>query len=229
MKDRIDLEDVALLGRTFKEYCTYFQLKDDDLAAGRVLDMAAGPGSFCAEATAHGYHVTAADPIYGSTPEAIAEKSRSDLDEVMRQLPEVMHKYNWTFYSDPSELGRHRERARRIFLEDYSRDHKRYIRTALPKTPFEDKEFSLVLVSHFLFLYDDWFDYDFHKASVLELARIAQREIRIYPLINMRAIRSSYVERLMHDPACSALTFERVKSDFEFFKNADQLLVIRTE
>ncbi len=85
-----------------------------------------------------------------------------------------------------------------------------------------------MLVSHFLFLYDEWFDYDFHKASVLELARIAQREIRIYPLTNMRAIRSWYVEQLMHDPECSALVFERLKSDFEFVNNADQLLIIRT-
>ncbi len=86
-----------------------------------------------------------------------------------------------------------------------------------------------MLVSHFLFLYDDLFDYDFHKASILELARIVQREIRIYPLINLSAIRSSYLEQLMHDSACFGLTFERVKSEFEFFKNADQLLIIRTE
>jgi len=130
--------------------------------------------------------------------------------------------------ADLGDLGRYREQARRIFLDDYSQDHQRYVSAALPKTPFGNKEFSLALVSHFLFLYDDWFDYEFHKASALELARIAQ-EIRIYPLINMSAIRSSYVEELMNDPACSALIFERAKSDFEFYKNADQLLVIRTE
>jgi SAM-dependent methyltransferase len=229
MKDRLELKDVALLGRTFTEYCSYFQLEDHDLASVRVLDMGAGIGSFCAEAAARGYNVTAADPIYDLAPETIAEKSKADLEEVMRQLPEVTHKYNWTFYRDPGELHGYRDRARRVFLDDYSPGHKRYIRAGLPKTPFANKEFSLVLVSHFLFLYDDLFDYDFHKASVLELARIAQREIRIYPLINMRGIRSSYVEQLKHDPACSALTFERLKSDFEFFENADQLLVIRTE
>jgi SAM-dependent methyltransferase len=229
MKDRIELKDVVLLGRTFTEYCSYLQLEHHDLAAGRVLDMGAGIGSFCAEAAVRGYDVTAADPIYDLAQETIAEKSKADLEEVMRQLPEVSHKYNWAFYRDPGELRRYRDGARRIFLGDYSLGHKRYVRAVLPKTPFADKEFSLVLVSHFLFLYDDLFDYDFHKASVMELARIAQREIRIYPLINMRAIRSSYVEQLMHDPVCSALTFERLKSNFEFFKNADQLLIIRTE
>src|SRR5260370_11034859 len=153
MKDRIELKDVALLGRTFAEYSNYFQLENHDLTKGRVLDMGAGIGSFCAEATARGHDVTAADPIYDLDPGAIAEKSRADLDGVMRQLPEVMHMYNWTFYRNPGELGRHREEARRIFLGDYSSGHQRYVRAALPKTHFANKEFSLVLVSHFLFLY----------------------------------------------------------------------------
>jgi SAM-dependent methyltransferase len=229
MKDRLELKDVVLVGRTFEEYCAFFQLKHDDLASGNILDMGAGTGSFCAEAAQHGYSVTPADPIYDSEPEAIARKSRADLDEVMRQLPGLMHKYNWSYYADPGELGGYREQARRLFLEDYVRNHHRYIHAALPDTRFESKQFSLVLVSHFLFLYDDWFDYEFHKASILELGRLAGREIRIYPLVNMSAARSSHVEQLMSDPACSALRFEVVGSDFEFFKSANQLLIIRTQ
>ena len=77
------------------------------------------------------------------------------------------------------------------------------------------------------FLYQEEFDYEFHRACILELARITRREIRIYPLTDIRAIRSSYVEQLMRDPACSNLTFELVRSDFEFIKNLNQLLVIK--
>jgi len=229
MKDRIELRDVALLGRTFSEYCAYFQLTHDDLAARRILDIGAGIGSFCAEACARGFDVTAADPIYDLARETIAEKSKADLSDVMRQLPDVMHKYNWTFYRDPGGLHQYRIGARQTFLADYIRGHRRYVPAALPNTPFADKQFSLALVSHFLFLYHEEFDYEFHRASILELARITRREIRIYPLANMRAIRSSYVEQLMGDPACSALTFELVRSDFEFIKNSNQLLVIKTQ
>jgi SAM-dependent methyltransferase len=227
MKDALELKDVLLIGRTFKEYCAYFQLRDTDLKAGPVLDMGAGIGSFCAEAAEHGCDVTAADPIYGLNAHDIAAKSRTDLDELMRQLPEVTHKYNWNFYASHGDLRAHREEARRIFLGDYSRRSNKYVAAKLPNTAFATKAFSLVLVSHFLFLYEDRFDYDLHRSSIMELARIARREIRIYPLVNMRGTRSSYLEQLMNDPACSALSFERVPSDFEFFKNADELLIIR--
>jgi len=227
MKDRIELRDVALLGRTFTEYCAYFQLTHADLASRRILDIGAGIGSFCAEAYARGFDVTAADPIYDLTRETIAERSKADLSDVMRQLPDVMHKYNWTFYRDPGGLHLYRTGARQMFLADYSRGHQRYVPAALPNTPFADRQFSMALVSYFLFLYHEEFDYEFHRASILELARITRREIRIYPLTDMRAIRSSYVEQLMRDPACAALTFEVVRSDFEFIKNSNQLLVIK--
>ena len=51
-------------------------------------------------------------------------------------------------------------------------------------------------------------------------------EVQIYPLTNMRAIRSPFLERLMRDPDCSALTFTIMKIDFEFLKNSDELLKI---
>ena len=229
MKDGMQLKSVALLGRTFEEYCRYFQLQAADLIAGRILDIGSGVGGFCAEAVRRGYDVTAADPIYGLSSENIAQKSQADLDEVMRQLPGVVDKYKWTFYSNPEELHRYRVAARRAFLEDYSPGLRRYVKAALPNTVFRDKEFSTVLVSYFLFLYDDRFDYEFHKASILELARISRREIRIYPLTNLRAARSSYIADLMGDPACAGLKFHLIQSDFEFLKNSDQLLIIRPE
>jgi hypothetical protein len=84
-----------------------------------------------------------------------------------------------------------------------------------------------VLASYFLFLYDEWFDYEFHERSILELARVAECEIRIYPLANLRAVRSEFVDKLIDDPQLSTLTFNLVKSDFEFVKNSNELLVIR--
>jgi hypothetical protein len=215
MKDRIELDSVVLLGRTFDEYCRYFQLDDRDLRSVRILDIGAGVSSFCSEANSRGYDVMAADPIYELPVEVIAEKSAADLNHVLTRLPDAAHNYNWSFYRDPQQLREYR-----------ASDQSRYVRVALPHTGFRANEFQLVLVSHLLFLYDDLFDYDFHKRSLLELARIAQTEIRIYPLTNMRAMRSSLLESLMRDPDCSALTFTVSKIDFEFLKNSDELLKI---
>jgi hypothetical protein len=227
LKDRIELQNVVLLGRTFEEYCTYFQLTEDDLRSSRILDLAAGPSSFCGEAVARGYHVTAADPVYRLSQDDIARKSDEDLKDVLRQLPDVVHKYKWDFYENPEGLARHRRMARLDFLKDYGRQPGRYVCASLPATPFADREFSMVLVSYFLFLYDDLFSYEFHKQSVLETMRIAQREVRIYPLANMRAEKSVFVERLKVDPDCSGLAFDLIKSDFEFVKNSNELLIIR--
>lgn len=227
MKNRIELSDVGLLGRTFEEYCHYFQLSDVELRQGTTLDLGAGVSSFSAEARDRGYKVVAADPIYRLLVDAIAVKSEADLNNVVRQLPDVLHKYNWTFHKTPQDLARHRETARLVFLEDYQRHRDRYLDTSLPRTMFRDAQFPLVLVSHFLFLYDDLFDYEFHKESILEAVRISSREVRVYPLVNMSAEKSLFVERLLHEPGCSSYTFHLIKSHFEFLKNANELLIVR--
>ncbi len=100
MKDGLDLKDVVLLGRTRAGYARYFGLDGLDLGGRRILDMGAGVSSFCAEIAAQGGDVTAADPIYARPAEAIEHKCRTDLDEVVAQLPEVAHQYHWAFYRD---------------------------------------------------------------------------------------------------------------------------------
>jgi hypothetical protein len=223
----MELQNVVLLGRTFEEYCIYFQLAERDLRSSRILDLGAGLSSFCGEATSRGYDVAAADPVYRLSIDEIARKSDEDLKEVLRQLPDVVHNYNWDFYGEPARLARFRETARLNFLKDYSRHPNRYLCASLPDTPFADGEFSIVLVSYFLFLYDDLFSYEFHKQSVLETVRIAEKEVRIYPLANLRAEKSVFVERLKQDPDCAGLRFHLIKSDFEFVKNSSELLIIR--
>jgi hypothetical protein len=227
MKDRIELSDVVLLGRTFDEYCRFFQLSDIELRQGSTLDLGAGVSSFCAEARSRGHTVLAADPIYCLPTDTIAVKSEEDLNNVVRQIPDVLHKYNWTFYKTPTDLARHRETARLLFLGDYERHKDRYLDTSLPETSFRNAQFSLVLVSHFLFLYDDLFNYEFHKKSILEAVRISSREVRLYPLVNMRAEKSIFVERLLRDTECSGCIFQIIESDFEFCKNANELLIVR--
>lgn len=67
------------------------------------------------------------------------------------------------------------------FISDYhkGRSEKRYVKAALPKLPFNDKSFDLVLNGHFLFKYSDKFDIDFHLSSILELFRVSSKEVRI--------------------------------------------------
>lgn len=53
----------------------------------------------------------------------------------------------------------------------------------LPRLPFPDGQFDLVLSSHFLFTYADRLDLEFHGAALRELHRVARREVRVFPLL----------------------------------------------
>jgi hypothetical protein len=227
MKEGLELQDVALLGRTFAEYSEFFSLRDINLSGEKVLDIGAGVSSFCAEASEKGYDVTGADPIYAAAAPALALKCKEDLDEVIAQVPAVRHKFNWAYYRDVEHLRSYRESAYRTFLSDYEGNPGRYVNAALPETPFRDDEFSIALASHFLFLYEGRFVYEFHRRSIRELARIAAKEVRIYPLTNLEGRRSAFVDELMVDEKCANLSFEVRRTNFEFLKNADELLLIR--
>ena len=82
----------------------------------------------------------------------------------------------------------------------------------------------MTLVSYLLFVYEDQFDYEFHKRSLLEIMRVTHDEARIYPLVSFEAVRCSYIDRLKSDPALKHFSFEEVRTDFEFLINSNSYL-----
>jgi hypothetical protein len=220
------LDDIVLIGRTFAEYHSLFAL-DNTNADDVILDAAGGVSSFCAEANAQGWNVTAADRVYTLDADTIAAKCAADLQQVMAKLPPVADKYVWKTIPDIPTLTAEREQAYTTFVADY-RTHglQRYVPTTLPQSDFADDQFTLALVSHFLFLYDDHLDYSFHKATLTELLRVTSREVRIFPLVNLHYQRSPIVQRLMTDPDFAHCTFEIVPVDYEFLKGGNKLLRI---
>lgn len=227
MKKGMILDKVVLLGRTLEEYRRYFALDLDALRGRTVLDVAGGVGSFCAEARALGLAVTAFDPIYGLPWEEIQRRCGPDLDHVI-ELVRGLKTYRWEFYKTPENLRLFRERAYRTFLEDYQRGQgTRYVPGRLPELPFNDDAFDLTLVSYFLLVYEDHFDYDFHRCSVLELMRVTRGEARLYPIVTFEAERCSYLPRFENDATLRHLRFEVVPTDFEFLAGSNCYLRIR--
>lgn len=227
MDKKFDLKEIVLIGRTYDEYFHMFHLKDLDLEAEKILDAASGVSSFCAEANAKGYDVTASDRIYCFSPEEIRAKCASDLDTVMDKLPGVMDQYRWVYFKDAEALRRKRERAHRAFVEDYAAHRERYIETAYPHSGFQDKQFTVSLASGFLFLYDEHLDYDFHRDTVMELLRVTSREVRIFPLVNLRYHRSAFVERLSEELVQMGHGVEIKQVEYEFVKNGNEVMVIQ--
>ena len=132
------------------------------------------------------------------------------------------------FTRTSKDLVSFRQKARDIFISDYGAGGRdRYISTRFPDTIFTGQEFDVTLMSHFLFLYDEHMDYNFHSDVVAELIRITREEIRIYPLFNLRWKRSVFVDRIIGDARFSRAKFEVRKTAFEFVKGADEYLSIK--
>ncbi|MGB8216136.1 MAG: hypothetical protein WCE94_02445 [Candidatus Methanoperedens sp.] len=193
----------------------------------QILDVASGVSSFCAEANAKGYNVTASDRIYTASLLEIGQKCRQDLDEVMKQLPGIVDLYVWNFFKDIQALKAQREKAYKLFIEDF-KNHgtKRYMPVEYPSSGFIDNQFSTSLVSHFLFLYEDHINYDLHKKIILELLRITSKEIRIFPIVNLQGKKSPFVDALMNDADFEQFKISIEKVDYEFMKNGNEMMAI---
>jgi hypothetical protein len=145
----------------------------------------------------------------------------------MKQLPGIADLYVWNYFKDMKALKDNREKAYRSFIEDFKKyGKKRYVPAEFPSTNFLNEQFTISLASHFLFLYEDRLDYDFHKKTILELLRITSKEIRIFPIVNLKGNRSIFIEPLRHDEdiGCYRISIRRV--DYEFMKNGNEMLVI---
>jgi SAM-dependent methyltransferase len=214
-----------LLGRTFEEYRRYFLLEPDDLIGKRVLDVASGVSSFCAEASELGINVTSFDPIYSLLPEKIIERAEPDLESVYREIGRVPT-YRWDFYKNPEYMRALRKCASTIFLMDYKAHPERYVAGELPELPFAEGEFDLALVSYFLFAYQDRLDYEFHRDSIVEIMRVTKDEARIYPTVTFEAQPSEHIPMLQADPELQRFAFTEIKTDFEFLVNSNSFLKV---
>lgn len=227
MRDKFELDDIVLVGRTFDEYYRMFNINNVS-KADNILDVASGVSSFSAEANLKGYNVTASDRIYRFSPSQIEKKCSKDLEIVLEKLPALKDSYKWEYFEDIPALERKRKAAYKMFIADFKeKGNKNYVNVEFPQTPFKNNEFTISLVSHFLFLYDEHLDYEFHKKTILELIRITSGEIRIFPIINLRYNRSLFVDKLMEDPEFKDHQMEINKVNYEFLRNGNEMLKIK--
>jgi len=189
MNARLDIDRVAFIGRTFDEYVRIFDLKESLLQKGPILDCPAGAASFAAEANRAGLDVIACDILYDLALQELTRKGEEDIRLIYDKVCKVSHLYVWDYYKDIDKLIVHRKEALELFAEDFADglSHGRYRKAELPHLPFADNTFSLVISSHFLFLYGEMLGPEFHKASIMELMRVSSGEVRIFPLNGLDA------------------------------------------
>ncbi len=222
---KMDLNRIAFIGRTFREYAKLFNLNRKVLQSGDILDCPAGASSFTAEAALMGYDVAAADIQYGTPADRLIDKACKDTAYALEQFKKVRDSYDWSFYKTPELHATERMKALVNFSGDFSEGLKagRYVQARLPKLPFADDSFKLVLSSHFLFLYGNRLDFSFHMDCIREFMRVAP-EARIYPLMGLDGKEYPALDRLISALKAECFSAGRQKVPFTFIPGGDKML-----
>ena len=215
------LNEVLPWGRSFDEYCRMFALTGEDLA-GAILGCGDGPASFNAEATALGHRVVSCDPLYAFSADEIERRVEECYDVVISQVKKNMDGFVWSYFRDPDHLGECRLAAMRRFLADLDQGKRegRYVVASLPALPFHDRQFSLAVVSHLLFLYSEQLDQEFHISAFAELLRVAG-EVRVFPLLDLDRQWSRHVGPVREHLTRAGFEVEVVSVEYEFQKADD--------
>ncbi|WP_438351211.1 SAM-dependent methyltransferase [Paenibacillus sp. FA6] len=223
---KLDLSRIVLIGRTFDEYMAMFNLSKEDLLGCRVLDCPAGGCSFTAIASQLGADVTATDIAYYHDFSQLEEKGFQDIEHVIEHMENAKGNFLWDYFKSSDELKKHRIQALTDCAADMKSSPNRYVPAELPTLPFHDNQFDLTLSAHFLFMYADRLDYNFHLDTIRELLRVTTQEIRIFPLIDLSCKRYEHLDRLIEDLHRQGCSTEEIIVPYEFQKGANSMLRI---
>lgn len=224
----LQLSSVAFFGRSAAEYARFFPLDLDALRGRSVLDVAAGPSAFAAEAARRGVRVTAVDPLYGCPAAALAAHVRLDYARMEAQMRAKPERFRLKSFASMEEAIAARRAAAEVFLADYEDGFLsgRYVGGALPRLPFADGAFEVVVCAHLLFVYEALFDFAFHVAACRELVRVSRGEVRIHPVCGPDGRPYAELARLRAELASVGVDAEVVRVDYEFFRGSDTTLVL---
>lgn len=222
----MQLDRVVPFGRSFDEYVKMFDLTDSELQ-NSILSVADGPASFNAEGTRLGYRIKSIDPIYILTSKEIKNRFDEVVDRIIEQIEQTPTDWVWSYHHSPDRLRKNREKVVRSFCEDYEfgKTQDRYEVGELPTLKYRDGEYDLGLSSHFLFLYSDRFDENFHFDSILEMLRVC-REVRIFPLLTLMLERSPYLDRIIEKLDNIGYQCEIKRVEYELQRGGNEMLKI---
>ncbi|MCC3359474.1 SAM-dependent methyltransferase [Bacillus sp. REN16] len=224
---KLDLERIIFIGRSFEEYLDMFSLTVEALKGKKILDCPAGACSFTAASNKLGLDVTACDIAYYFSGKDLKNKGLQDVEHAMHNMEKAKSNYIWDYFKDVEDLRNHRLRALEDCTEDMAKSSEMYIPVTLPSLPFKDDEFEILLSAHFLFMYADRLDYQFHIETLNELLRVTKEEVRIFPLVDLEGKRYEHLEKIIIYLIDNGYRVEEVKVPYEFQTNANSMLKIK--
>lgn len=222
----LDLPEIVFIGRTYDEYKAMFDLSDDVVKNNTILDVPAGSCSFAAIANSLGGKVTAADIAYYHSAVKLYEKGLMDITQIVSSLSMTREQYIWNYFKDVDSLERSRRQALCDCVAHMKSNPDVYVPCVLPELPFEDEQFDITLSAHFLFTYADRLSLAFHKETIKELLRVTKKQVRIFPLVDLKSKRYSEMETLLEFIQSSGWKVEEQLVDYEFQRKANSMLRI---
>jgi hypothetical protein len=180
------LGTLAVTPRDLAAYRDVFLLTDADLASGRVLDCPAGASPFGAEVRALGGDAVSVDPAYADAA-GLRERARADAAKVADWHSTHADQFDWTYLGSPEAVHSAWQTGIEVFWADFCAadrvpDGTRYVAAGFPDLPFADRSFSLALSGFLLFVHPELLGYDDTRDALLELVRVTDGEVRVYPL-----------------------------------------------
>lgn len=220
----LQLDDFLVTGRRFDEYAAFFNLNTTDLIDKKILDCPSGASSFVAEARSEGLNVKGCDILYQFEIDKIYARGKESIELIYKDTSWA-DENDFNFYGSIKNHRKYRENALRSFYTHYN--DKDFLFATLPKLPFEDNSFDLILSSHLLFVYDDRLDLDFHIQAIESMLRVA-KEVRIFPLVDYKNSRARLQDNFSPFVPEIMKTFDATleKVDFEFQHGADMMMKI---
>ena len=222
----MQLDSVVPFGRSLDEYIKMFDLTEGDLQKS-ILSVGDGPASFNAEGTKLGYRIKSIDPLYIFTADRIRNRFYQVVDNIIEQVERTPDDWVWTYHSSPHGLRKRREQATELFCADYEdgKNRGRYEIGELPQLKYLDYEYELGLSSHFLFLYSDHFDENFHFDSICEMLRVCQ-EVRIFPLLTLMSQPSQHLKPIVKQLEKKGYKCEISRVSYELQRGGNEMLNI---
>ncbi len=231
MKQGYEQAGVAVTCRSFEEYIHMFDLQEEQLAAGPILDIAAGASSFTADAYERGLEAFAFDPRYALNPEQLIADAEGEIAVSTGKLEKLADQLDLSYYGDLTKHRAGREASLTRFSAHYRMEEERQLRYqagSLPTLPYTNGQFSLVLCSHFLFLYEEQFDYAFHLEAIIEMMRVCKPGgcIRIYPIMSLKWEPYRFLDQLIEEIEQNGGTTGFFKSKLPFIPGSKLGIII---
>ncbi len=166
--------------------------------------------------------------IFDGGIDKVAATALTEVERGNRFVRSHQHLYKWSRFTDPEQHRLRRHHAAERFATHTRQDPSRYVPGRLPRLPFPDNDFDLVLSSHLLFSYAQDLDYDFHLSALIELMRVAHGELRVFPLVPIgEASRYPRLDNLLADLRTHAIDGRIVDVDYEFQVGGTEMLICR--